>query len=128
MSSELFNRLKEQFDPEKLAARMESAGNQWADDDAAASIYEETKKSELAKLTLEYIELSSTVSGGKGISQAAAEAKALADPRYESHLQIMIAARKTANRSRVRYDTIKAEIELNRSLQSTLRAELTLNR
>lgn len=123
------------FDPVKLTTEVIEAGEAWADRDAAASALEETRKTILAELTLEYIAIA-TVEGAGGDAKASraampmnrAEIKALADPRYKEHLQQMVLRRKDANRARVRYDLGRMRLELTRSLQSTLRNEMYLNR
>ncbi len=119
------------FDPNKLTAEVIKVGEEWADQDAAASALEETKKTMLAKLSLEYIEGGSR-SGAlgekpKAMSAAQAEMKALADPRYEQHLDLMVQLRKEAHRMRVRYDMGKMKLELMRSLQATMRNEMRLS-
>lgn len=122
--SELIKNLKE-IDPRTATDEAITAGERWADDDGAASTYEETRKSLLAKLTLEY--MSGGVSSAGGTSRTMpvnqAELRALTDIRYESHLDLMVKARKEAHRSRVRYDMQKMRLELLRSVQATLRAE-----
>lgn len=122
-TTEIINALKREFDPEKLTQEVVRLGEEWADKDSAASSLEEAKKSVLAKYTLEYVSMSI---GSKPIPMSQAEMRALADPRYEQHLEIMVQARKEANITRVRYDMGKAKLELMRSLQSTLRAELQM--
>ena len=123
-NEDIINKLKETFNPEKLAKKMEEAGLDWSDKDAAASILEENRKTVLANIVLEYMEIGT--GNGRPMSQSLAETKALADPRYGEHLTTMVNSRKLANRARVRYDSVKAELELNRTLQSTLRAEMSL--
>lgn len=118
------------FDPHKLTHDVITVGEAWADNDAAASALEETKKSMLARLSLEYI-AGGQSSGGVGERPKAmpanqAEMKALSDPRYEMHLELMVAARKESNRARVRYDLGKMRLELMRSLQATMRNEMRM--
>lgn len=119
-----------EFDPQRLTAEVVSLGEQWADCDSAASSLEETKKSLLAKLTLEY--LSGSVSGGlgekpKAVPVSHAELKALSDPRYEQHLELMVSARRESHRMRVRYDLGRMRLELMRSLQATMRNEMRMS-
>jgi hypothetical protein len=120
------------FDPNKLTDEVIALGERWADNDAAAAALEESRKSVLAKLQLEYS--LEGVSAGVGsakpkpMSAAQAEVRALADPRYEQHLDLMVEARKEAHRMRVRYDMGKMRLELYRSLQATLRQEMHMNR
>lgn len=119
------------FDPNKLTSEVIKVGEDWADQDAAASSLEETKKTLLARLALENIEngYRSGAAGErpKAMSAAQAELKALADPRYEQHLELMVHARKEAYRLRVRYDMGKMKLELMRSLQATMRNEMRLS-
>ncbi len=119
------------FDPHRLTTDVIKTGEEWVDQDAAASSLEETKKTLLAKLTLEYIE-GGLRSGGvgekpKAMSATAAELRALSDPRYEQHLELMVQARQEANRFRVRYDMGKMKLELMRSLQATMRNEMRMS-
>lgn len=124
--------LKSLIDPEKITKEVIEVGEEWAGLDAGASSLEETKKTLLAKLTLEYKEASRPGGIGeapaKKMSVAEAELKALTDPRYEAHLEQMVKAREEANRARVKYDLGKMKIELIRSLQATLRSEMNLAR
>lgn len=115
------------FDPARLTAEVIDQGETWADLDAAASALEETRKTVLAKRALEFIE--DSLSGGKAraMSAAQAELKALADPTYEEHLNLMVEARKNANRARVRYDLGRMRLELLRTAQATLRNEMRMS-
>jgi hypothetical protein len=119
------------FDPVRLTAEVTVLGEEWADSEAAASSLEETRKSVLAKLILEYVE--SRLSGDVGskartMPVAQAEARALSDPRYEQHVELMVNARREAQRARVRYDMGKMKLELMRSLQATMRQEMHMAR
>lgn len=118
------------FDPNKLASEVVALGEDWADKDAAASALEETKKTVLARLTLEYVSTGSSGAAGERsrsmpISQA--ELRSLSDPRYEQHLELMVSAREQANRARVRYDLGRMRLELMRSAQATLRNEMRIS-
>lgn len=101
------------FDPAKTYASLIKAGEDWSDAKAAADLLEKTEKSFLAKLMVE--------SGGK--TSAEKEMLALADPRYAEFCEGMVAARRTANKLRVRYDSAKTLSELRRSQEATARAE-----
>lgn len=103
------------FDPDKTYSALVKAGEDWSDQDAAASLLEETKKSVLAKLMLE----------STGTTSAAREMMALADPKYTAFVEGMVNARKNANRARVRYESAKTLSELRRSQEATKRAEMT---
>lgn len=118
--------LLKRFDPERLTSEVVRLGEDWADKDAAASSLEESKKSMLAQVLLDYLSPTASVDGKatRGMPVSQAEQRALCDPRYETHLELMVAARREANISRVRYDMGKMRLELMRSQQSTVRQEL----
>ena len=103
------------FDPEAIYKRLLDAGDDWVDKNAAADLLEETKKSVLAELM-----------NGRDGSSAERERRALADPTYKHHLTSMTAARKEANRARVKYDSMKVLAELRRTQESTRRAEANI--
>jgi hypothetical protein len=105
------------FDPDRIRERLCEVGEEWAELDAAANLLEETKKTVLA-------ELMQTHRSDGVTSHAQCEALALADPAYRLHLAKMVAARKDANKAKVRYDTGKMWAELRRSQESTRRAEM----
>jgi len=116
------------FNPKELTDQVIALGEEWADKDSAASALEESKKSVLAKLVTEHLEKGRSGESPRGISVSAAELKALGDPKYEVHVDLMVQARKEANKARVRYDMGKMQLELIRSLQATLRSEMNLNK
>ena len=101
------------FDPDRIYKQLTDAGEDWADKQAAAELLEETKKTVLAELM--------AVEHG---SQSAKEAAALGSPTYKLHLTNMVAARKEANRAKVRYDSMKVLAEMRRTQESTRRAEI----
>lgn len=103
------------LDSDKAYETLVSNGEDWADKDAAASLFEETKKSVLAKLKNECAEK----------SDAAKETIALCHPDYHEHLGLMVEARRQAHRARVKYDAAKTLAEMRRSEESTRRAEMT---
>jgi hypothetical protein len=123
----LSDSLQKDFDPQQLVQSAIDLGEEWADNNAAAEALEESKKSVLARYVIEYMEkgLQSAAPGerAKPMSAAAAEQRALAHPGFEMHLELMVNARKDANKSRVRYDMQKMTLELFRSKQATLRSE-----
>jgi hypothetical protein len=116
------------FDPEKLVAEVTALGETWADENAAASALEETRKTVLARFTREY--MNTSLKGGalgerpKVVSVASAEMAALADDRYEQHLDLMNRSRREADIARVRYDMGKMKLELMRSQMATVRQEM----
>ena len=100
------------FSPEQTYRALLEAGEEWTDKEAAAELLEETRKTVLAELMAQ--------AGG---SAAERERVALAQPAYKLHLTNMVAARKEANRARVRYDSAKVLAELRRTQESTRRME-----
>lgn len=112
------------FDPETLVEKVISAGEDWADKDAAASALEETKRTLLAALAMEYA--SKPTASGKPLPQTQAESRALSDVRYKEHLEHMVQARRQANRARVRYDLGRMKLELMRSWMATARNEMRM--
>jgi membrane-bound lytic murein transglycosylase MltF len=104
-----------EFDPNRIYHEIVLAGEDWTDKEAAAELLEETKKTVLA-------ELMQTFQG----STAERERNALAHPAYKLHLTHMSAARKEANRARVRYDAVRVLSEMRRTQESTRRAEANI--
>lgn len=105
------------FDPDRIYHNIVGAGEAWADKEAAAELLEETRKTVLAEL----------VNGlPANLSMAAREMTALADAAYRLHVTQMVAARKEANKARMRYDAVKVLAEMRRSQESTRRAEMRL--
>lgn len=104
------------FDADKAFDAILRAGEDWADKQAAADLLEETKKSVLARLMI----------GADATSQGQREMYALADKEYTDFVTGMVAARKAANKARVRYDSAKVLAELRRSQEATRRAEANI--
>ena len=102
------------LDANRIAAELERLGTEWADNQAAASVMEETKPTLLAKIAKEHM--------ADGASATKAELLAKADPVYEQHVRDMVEAERKAVRAKVRYDTYKIKAELLRSNASTERA------
>jgi hypothetical protein len=131
-NSNFFRSLKgaDVMEPTAITTLVADAGAEYFQNDAAASVLEESKKSVLAKLVLEYMETRVAGAAGaapKAISFAQAEQRALADPSYEAHIEMMVSARKNANLSRVRYDMGRMYLELQRSANATRRQEMAMN-
>ena len=103
---------------DKIYAELISAGNAFADTDAAASLLEEAKHSMLSKLTNEQM-LNTD-------SRIQAEQNAKASQTYQDYIAGMVEARRVANRARVRYQAIQTLAELRRSQESTRRQEMRL--
>jgi hypothetical protein len=120
------------FDPDTLVEQVRELGEDWAKANSSASQLEETRKTLLAKLTREYMNngLRSGAAGerAKSVSVASAEQSALADERYEMHLDLMVQAREYSDITRVRYDMGKTRIELLRSQMATIRQEMSYSR
>lgn len=118
-------------EPTKLSVMVAEEGENWAMADAAANSLEESKKTVLARITLEYLErgIPSSRPGEapKAMPQSQADIRGLADPRYAAHLEQMVAARREAHLARVRYDMGKMFIELHRSKLATKRQEMAMN-
>lgn len=104
------------MDLNEIHAKLVKAGETWADEDAAASILEETKKTVLSQLK--------TMS--KAGSDAAKETEALASEGFQGHVSNMVEARRKANRAKVAYDSMKTWVELWRTKAANERAEMTL--
>jgi hypothetical protein len=103
-------------DINEIHDKLVSAGDDWADKDAAATLLEETKKTVLAQLK--------TMS--KAGSDAARETEALASEGYQDHVRSMVDARKAANRAKVAYESRKTWVELWRTKAANERAEMTM--
>lgn len=119
------------FDSQRLTTEVVRLGEEWAERDAAAATLEETRKTVLASITLEFVNAGASGRAGekaRTMPVAQAEARALADTRYEQHVELMVQARKEAHIARVRYDMGKMKLELMRSLQATMRQEMHLAR
>lgn len=100
------------LDPKDIHERLVTLGTEWAEENAAAELLEETKKTLIAELMNECNEKSSN----------AKETYALRQRRYLDHIEGMVAARKAANKSKVRYDSAKVWAELKRTEAANERA------
>lgn len=107
---------------DKIYAELISAGESWADKDAAANLLEEGKSSLLSKLTHDHRYEDNTAI----ISRIEAEEAARASQTYQDYIAGMVEARRVANRARVRYQAIQTLAELRRSQESTRRQEMRL--
>lgn len=102
------------YDPEKLAQELRTRGDAWADADAAWRALDEATKSVFSECRLKY----------KEGTQGDRDALAYCDPAYRGHLEALAEARKRCNRAKVAYDTWNAYLEMKRTQQSNLRAEM----
>lgn len=109
-------------DPGKIVNELIEAGERWAELDAAASLLEDTKKTLLATLVNEYED---TLGGARG-TKTKAESLALSDRRYKEHLEAATKAREEAHKARVKYDSGKIYVELQRSITATIRQEMAM--
>lgn len=98
------------INPHEVYEKLVTAGDDWANKNAAAEILEEVKKVELARL----------MNGLEG-SQASKEQQALSDPLYRAFLARMVDARKEANKAKVKYESAKMFAELLRTKAATER-------
>lgn len=106
------------IDPAQIGAELDKAGADWVNLDAAARILEETKAVVRAEIERRHLE--------QGMTSAKAETLAQADPVYRAHLELMVENRRKANLARVLFDSLRAEVELIRTVESSRRAEMRL--
>jgi len=99
---------------DELYHKLVTAGEDWSDKDAAASLLEETKKSIIAGLKNE--------SGAN--SNIAKEDYAWEHQTTKCHIENMVKARHEANKAKVHYESIKTWIDLLRTKEATKRAEI----
>jgi hypothetical protein len=111
-------RFKFEIDPTAIAYELEQRGLDWADKDAAARALEDSQKSVLAVITVEFRDR------GKSIGES--EIRARADARFQDHLQKLFDARREAARARVLFDTYRVYTELIRTQVATERALASL--
>lgn len=105
------------LDIDALCSEAERAGEAWANAKAAASALKETLKTVLAKLTTDHLyEVKGVVSK--------AELFALGHPKYEKHIEAMVAASRAADIAKIRFDLLNTRIELLRTNSATERAAL----
>ncbi|EQD51400.1 prasinophyte-specific protein 3 [mine drainage metagenome] len=114
-----------EIDVDREVAAVAAFGLEWAEKHETASLLEETKKTLLAQLIGEIL-AASRKDGKNGVSFAQAEMEALADVRYEAHLNEMTQARREANKARVRHETAGVRLEMLRSLMANRREEMRL--
>jgi len=97
--------------PDTVKDRLIAVGEEWADKNAAAQLLEETRKTMFAKMC--------NICSAESI--AAKEKFAYAHEEYIAHVELMVEARRVANRARVKFDSAKVWIDLERSKQVTER-------
>ena len=106
------------FDPNKIFHLTTEAGYDWADKKAAADLYEETKKTLIAKLANQANEK----------SEAAKERYAFSTAEYEDFVTKMNEARKEANKAKVKYDAAVTWSDNMRTLEANKRQEMKLSK
>lgn len=99
---------------EEIFHKLALAGEDWADKEAAAQLLEETKHTVLAECMAKWPDE----------SNVGAETKARRDQIYKDHLAKMVAARREANKAKVRYYSIQTWIDLRRTQEATERAKI----
>jgi len=92
------------------------AGYDWADKDAAAKFYDDTRKSTLAEV----------VNRMDAKSMAERESKARDHGDYKDFLKVLRNARKGANLARVKYDAAKTLASLRQTQESLKKVEMGL--
>lgn len=104
------------MDIDAIFRKLESAGEDFADKESAASLLEETRKTLLAQLK--------TMS--KQGSDAARETEALASAGYLDHVTKMVEARREANKAKIRYEAMRVWVELRRTEAANERAAMMM--
>ncbi len=102
------------FIGDKAYHELLDAGNEFADQNAAAELLERTREPLLCELKLKSAEK----------SDAARETIAMASVEYRVHVEQMIEARRLANRAKARLGALQTLVELRRTEESTRRQEL----
>lgn len=104
------------MEPEDAYNRMVSAGSIWAENNAAAEALESTRHSVRSQLTMEYLPTAKTMKKSETMAEAS--------QKYLEHLHAMTQARKNSNIAKVNYDALRIMIDLERTKESTRRAEI----
>ena len=107
------------LDPDRIRARLEEVGNDWADKKAAYEGLDDLTKTVLAEVTSNYLPPVSS-------SKAEAELRGLMDKTYKEHLASKGAARKEWLRAEVKWKTGLLWAELRRSRESTEREQMRM--
>lgn len=98
--------------------KLSTAGNDWADKKAAATVLESAAKAAHSEAFLE--------ARKKGAAVEEAKATATCDLSYQGALRSQIDAEKARDHARVKYDSIKAWLEMALDANATKRAEMKL--
>lgn len=102
------------LDPAKIYERLTNEGDNWADKHAAAELLEGTLKTVHSQCVL--------TKRAEGAPVGESEHHATCDPVYIESRERSIAARKEANRAKVRYKAAEAWFEAQRTAEATHRA------
>ncbi len=100
----------------ELETELEAYGQMQAEWRAEASHLERMRKRVLALIEMEHI--------GEPVN--AREMQARADKRYLTHLEGQKEAESKANKYYAKWDTLKAKIEIRRSINASTRAQMNL--
>ena len=95
-----------------LFHKLEQAGSEWADCQAAYNVLEDTKSAVLARLMMK----------STAASVAAKEVEAKASGEYQGHVEITQDAMKKALKAKVRYEAMKTWISLKQTEAANERA------
>lgn len=99
---------------DEIFHKLEQAGYDWSDKEAAASMLEELTKTMLSECMTHWAME----------SNAAAETKARRDPVFKAHIEKTVEARRQANRAKVKYYSIQTWIDLRRTEAATERVKV----
>ena len=100
----------------ELFHKLEEAGADWADKQAAYNILDDTKNAVLAKLMMK----------SEATSVAAREIEAKASKEYTDHVKATQEAMSAALKAKVHYESMKTWIELKRTEAANDRAAMRL--
>ena len=93
------------------------AGEEWADQHAAASLKEEMKTAELSR------QVNQLRREEPGLAHNKAEAFVKESDEWAAYIHDMVDARRLANRSRAKYDSLKVQFEYWRTRNANARTE-----
>ena len=104
--------------PEESQLKLEKLGGEWSELNCAASLLEDTSKSVLAQLCLNYLPSAKTAARAKLMGEASQD--------YMEHIKKACEARKLSNISKVNFDAFKVYLDLERTKQATDRAQMSM--
>ena len=100
------------LDANELFHKLNEAGSEWADLEAAANVLEDTRHAVLARLML--------ASGAPSVAAKEMEARASED--YEFHVRATQDAKAKALKAKVKYESMKVWVDLRRTQSANERA------